>query len=121
VGDPVKVLVVDDDRRMVKTICDILRIKGYEAVPAYTGSEALELVRSCDPVCVLMDVKMPGMDGVETAKGIKSQFPDLPVILMSAYVTEEVAEKAKTQGAVAVLAKPFDIQAVLSFLSSLGA
>ncbi len=85
VRDHVKVLVVDDDRRIVKTTCDILRVKGYEAVPAHSGSEALELVRSCDPDCVLMDIKMPGMDGVETVKRIKSLFPDLPVILMSAY------------------------------------
>ncbi len=115
----IKVLVVDDDRRMVSTICDILHVKGYDVVHAYTGSEALELVRSGDPDCVLMDLKMPGIDGVEAVKMIKDLSPDLPVILMSAYATEEQAAEARTHGAYTVLAKPVDIQMVLSFLSIL--
>lgn len=118
--DRVKVLVVDDDRRIVKTTCDILRIKGFEAVPAFNGSEALELARSRDPDCVLMDMRMPGMDGVEAVKRMKSLFPDLPIILMSAYATDEVTAEARTQGALAVLPKPVDVDMVVSFLSILG-
>lgn len=114
-----KVLVVDDDRRMVKTICDILNVKGYEAIAAYTGEEAVEKVKSDKPDCVLMDIKMPGINGVEALKMIKGISPDLPVVLVSAYATEEVEAEAKEQGAHAVLSKPVDIQMVLSFLSLL--
>jgi DNA-binding NtrC family response regulator len=113
----IKVLVVDDDRRMVKTIGDILKIKGYEALAADTGEEAVEKVASERPDCVLMDVKMPGIDGVEALKMIKEVSPDLPVVLMSAYATEEQIAEAKREGAYTVLTKPIDIQMVLSFLS----
>src|SRR6266567_2279656 len=70
-GDKVKVLVVDDDRRMVRTICDILRVKGYEAVPAYSGEEGVDKVKGESFDCVLMDIKMPGIDGVEALQMIR--------------------------------------------------
>lgn len=117
--ETMKILVVDDDQRMVKTICDILRVKGYEAMTAYTGDEAVRLVRTGDPDCVLMDIKMPGNDGVMTMRLIKDLAPDLPVILMSAYATDAQAAEARTLGAYSVLTKPVDIQMVLSFLSIL--
>ncbi len=119
-GETTKVLVVDDDRRMVKTICDILKAKGYAAVSAYTGEEAVETARSETPDCVLMDIKMPGIGGVEALKMILASVPDLPVVLMSAYVTEEQAEEAKSRGAWSVLTKPIDIEKLLTFLTLLG-
>lgn len=118
-GEKTKVLVVDDDRRMVRTLCDILKVKGYEAAEAYRGEEAIAKVKSDNPDCVLMDIKMPGINGVEALKIIKTISPDLPVVLMSAYATEELTEEAKQQGAYTVLNKPVDIQMVLSFLSLL--
>ncbi len=114
-----KVLVVDDDQRMARTTCDILRIKGYSAIEAHTGEESLERIRSGLPDCVLMDIKMPGTDGMEILKKIKIISPGLPVVLMSAYVTEELAKEARRQGAYGVLTKPIDFQMVLSFLSLL--
>ena len=114
-----KVLVVDDDRRMVKTICDILRVKGHDPHPAYTGEEAVDRARQESFDCVLMDLKMPGIDGVEALKRIKEVAPDLPVVLMSAYATGDQAEEAGRHGAYAVLVKPIDLQMVLSFLALL--
>lgn len=118
-GEKTKVLVVDDDRRMVKTICDILRVKGFDAAEAYTGEEAVEKVKSDQSDCVLMDIKMPGINGVEALKLIKGMAPDLPVVLMSAYTTEEQVEEAKELGADTVLTKPVDLQIVFSFLALL--
>ena len=115
----VTVLVVDDDRRMVKTLCDILKVKGYKAEPAYSGEEALEKIREEMPDCVLMDIRMPGISGVEAMEMIRSQAPDLPVMLMSAYPTDEQTLKAKRHGVYSVLTKPVDLQLVLSFLSLL--
>jgi len=111
--------VVDDDRRMVKTICDILRVKGHDALAAYSGEEALHKAREDSFDCVLMDLKMPGMDGVEALRGLKEVAPDLPVVLMSAYATESQEEQARRYGAYAVLTKPIDLQIVLSFLALL--
>ncbi len=117
--ETVRVLVVDDDRRMVKTIRDILAIHGYETIEAFTGEEALVKIAAEHPDCVLMDIKMPGVGGVGALKMIKYGSPELPVLLMSAYAGEDVEDDARRQGAYAVLTKPIDLQMVLFFLSML--
>lgn len=118
-NENLNVLVVDDDRRMVKTICDILLVKGHSAEPAFCGEEAIEKVKAKDFDCVLMDLKMEGIDGIETLRMIKKVAPGLPVVMMSAYATEEQMEEARKEGAYSILTKPVDIQLVLSFLSLL--
>lgn len=114
-----KILVVDDDRRIVKTTCDILKIKGHEPFAAHTGEEGVEKVKADTPDCVLMDIKMPGISGVDAMKRMHEIVPALPVVLISAYATEELMEDAKQAGAYAVLNKPIDFQMILSFLSLL--
>lgn len=114
-----KILVVDDDQRMVRTICDILRVKGYDSAAAYCGEEAVKMVQGGVFDCVLMDLRMPGIDGVAALKMIKEIAPDTPVVLMSAYATDQQSEEARICGAASVLAKPIDIQQVLSFLALL--
>ena len=118
-SDKLKILVVDDDRRMVRTICDILRLKGYEVLPAYSGEEAVEVVQGEEFDCVLMDIRMPGIDGVAALKTIKNLAPDTPVVLMSAYASDAQVAEAKGNGAASVLTKPIDFQQVLSYLSLL--
>lgn len=115
-GDDLKVLVVDDDRRMVKTICDILLVKGFTVESAYSGEEAVAKVKAGKPDCVLMDLKMEGIDGIETLRLLKGVAPDLPVVMMSAYATEEQLQNARKEGAYSILTKPVDIQMVISFL-----
>lgn len=114
-----KILVVDDDQRIVKTTCDILRIKGHEAIAAYSGEEGVEKVISGTPDCVLMDIKMTGINGVEAMKRMKEIVPALPVVLISAYATDELMEEAMRTGAYAVLSKPLNFPMILSFLSLL--
>jgi two-component system, NtrC family, response regulator HydG len=114
-----KILVVDDDRRIVQTTCDILKIKGYEPIPAYSGMEGVEKVRADLPDLVLMDFKMPDINGVEALKQMHLVSPALPVVLVSAYATEETIQEAKFAGAYALLSKPLNFQMVLSFLSLL--
>lgn len=115
-----KILVVDDDRRIVKTTCDILKIKGHEPIAAYSGEEGVEKVRSDSPDCVLMDIKMTGISGVEALKRMKAVVPDLPIVLVSAYATDALMAQAKQVGAYAVLSKPLNFPIILSFLSLLG-
>jgi DNA-binding NtrC family response regulator len=114
-----KILVVDDDRRIVKTTCDILKIKGHEPIAVYTGEEGVEQVRIERPDCVLMDLKMPGINGVEAMKRMQEIEPDLPIILVSAYATDELLAEAKRAGAYAVLSKPLNFPMILAFLSLL--
>jgi DNA-binding NtrC family response regulator len=114
-----KILVVDDDRRIVKTTCDILKIKGHEPIAAYSGEEGVEKAGSNPPDCVLMDIKMTGINGVEAMIRMQQIIPGLPVVLVSAYTTDEIMEEAKGAGAYAVLNKPLNFPMVLSFLSLL--
>lgn len=114
-----RILVVDDDRRMVRTICDILKVKGYESIEAYSGEEAVVKAKEESPDCVLMDIKMPGINGVEALHLIKTVSPELPVVMMSAFATPVQVQEAEKQGAYTVLTKPINIQILLSFLSLL--
>ncbi len=114
-----KILVVDDDRRIVKTTCDILKIKGHEPIAAFSGEEGVESVRNDPPDCVLMDIKMSGINGVEALKRMKQIVPALPVVLVSAYATDDLMEEAKRAGAYAILSKPLNFPMILSFLSLL--
>jgi DNA-binding NtrC family response regulator len=114
-----KILVVDDDQRIVKTTCDILKIKGHEPVAAFSGEEGVAQVRAAVPDCVLMDIKMPGINGVEALKQMKQIAPALPIILVSAYATDDLLEEAKRVGAYAILSKPLNFPMILSFLSLL--
>lgn len=114
-----KILVVDDDLRIVKTTCDILKIKGHEASAAHSGEEGVEMVRSDRPDCVLMDIKMPGINGVEAMQQMQEIAPNLPIVLVSAYATDEIIAEAKRSGAYAVLSKPLNFPMILAFLSLL--
>ena len=114
-----KILVVDDDLRIVKTTCDILKIKGHEPFAAYSGEEGVERVKSDQPDCVLMDIKMPGISGVEAMKRMQEIVPALPVVLVTAYATDELMAEAKSSGAYAILSKPLNFPLILNFLSLL--
>ena len=117
--DKLHILIVDDDQRMAKTLKDILTIKGHEAETAHSGAEALEKVVEGHFDCVLTDIKMPEMNGVELYKIIKEAQPDIPIVLMTAYATDTLVKEGLDAGAIAVMNKPLDIEALLSFLSTL--
>lgn len=114
-----RILIVDDDRRMVKTLVDILTVKGYEAEAAYSGPEALDKAKKGYFDFVLTDIKMPKMSGVELYKAIKEAKPDLPIVLMTAYSTDRLVKEGMEEGVIATLTKPLDISLLLSSLSSL--
>jgi two-component system response regulator HydG len=125
--ETLRILVVDDDRRMAKSLANIFRGKGYEAVVAHSGSEALEKVmesllgcaQNAPLDCVLTDIRMPDLDGVALYRAIKARQPDLPVVLMTAYATDRLVEEGLEEGVIAALTKPLDINALLCFFSSL--
>jgi DNA-binding NtrC family response regulator len=112
-----RVLVVDDDRAMVSTLADVLRFKGWTVTPAYSGMEAVNAVAREDFDAIVMDFKMPGMDGVSAFRAIRSFRPTLPVVLMSAYIAHEVVAQAEREGVTRVLPKPIDLNALIALLS----
>lgn len=115
-GKKPRVLVVDDNLGLVETLLDILDAQGYEAVGTESASSAIEKVREQPFDVILMDIKMPGMNGVEGFKAIKSLAPDTPVVMMTAHTLPELVEEARREGALAVLAKPLDVERLVAFL-----
>ncbi len=106
---------------MIRQVIEILlgRFKGYEATMAYSGLEALEKVRKSPFDCVVSDIKMSKLDGVELCQAIKKIQPKLPVVLITAYGTDKVARKAEQAGAKTIPGMPFDIKLLLKLLSDL--
>ncbi len=117
--ESLRILVVDDDKNMAKTLVKILLTKGYSAATAYTGEEAMNLVQKDHFDCVLSDIKMPEMTGVELFKELQGYSPDLPIILMTAYVHSELLTESVANGVVAVLNKPLDYDLLFMYLSAI--
>ena len=102
-------LVVDDEKNMRRTFAAILEREGYEVIQAATGEQAIELCSTHAFDVVLMDVRMPGIDGVEAFRRIREQQGNAKVILMSAYDVQELKRVALEEGAIAFLSKPLDV------------
>ena len=101
------ILVVDDETEMADTCARVLRASGFKCLVAYDGAKALALIDSEHPALVVSDITMPTSDGFEIARYVRQKSPDIPVILMSAYHTPEIARNAQAVGAKAYLRKPF--------------
>jgi CheY-like chemotaxis protein len=110
------VLVVDDDVGMVDTLVDILSARRYRVGTAYSGEAAVAMVRQMTYDAVLMDIQMPGLNGVEALRQIKGLAPKLSVIMMTAFTRDELVEEARQATAVTVLPKPLDMDSVLTLL-----
>ncbi|MEK7271763.1 MAG: response regulator, partial [Nitrospirota bacterium] len=102
-----KILVIDDEP-IVRTSCiRSLSPEGYEVKSASSGKEALELLENEPFNLVLLDLKMPDMDGIEVLKKIKDTWPDTKVVMITGYSTVETAVKTLKLGAFSYLEKPF--------------
>ncbi len=104
----IKILMVDDEKRFRETTQKILGKKGFQTILAESGEDALTKLGE-DPDVVILDIKMPGMDGHETLKAIKKIKPDLPVIMLTGHGDKPSARKALVEGAFDYLGKPCDI------------
>lgn len=110
------VLVVDDDPANVRTLTDILEYRDFFVVGANSGLEALELINARSFACVITDVKMPGMDGVQLLEEIREISPATKVVLMTAYTAIDKLQKAKALGVYATLIKPINLDDVFLLL-----
>jgi len=109
---PKLVLVVDDEPEILKSVQQILLDEGYEVLCARDGHEALKKTEEENPDLVLLDIKMPGLDGIEVLQWIKTTHPQLPVIMMSAHGTIETAVKATKLGAYDFIEKPLSLERI---------
>jgi len=111
-----RILVVDDSEGFCRSTADILKMRDYEVATAYDGFKALELVKRDVFDLVLMDIKMPIMDGVETFKKIKEMAPDTSVIMMTGYAVEDLIREALREGAFSALNKPLDFDEIFKLI-----
>lgn len=95
----IKVLVVDDTDHVRQMLSEMLQLDGFEVVgEAASGSDAVASAATTEPDVIVMDYKMPGMDGLATAKKIRETRPDQGIVLYSAYLDETVEKQAKEAG-----------------------
>ncbi len=101
-----RMMLVDDEERFLQTTQKMLAKKGYDAITATSGEECLKKLENELVHVVILDVKMPGMDGVETLKRIKQKHPMIEVIMLTGHATAESAVQGLKLGATDYLAKP---------------
>jgi len=111
-----RVLFVDDEEDLVSTVVERLELRGIDATGAVSGQEALTLIEQRPFDVVLLDVRMPGIGGLEVIRRIKQTHPDLEVILLSGHGAREEAEMARHLGAFDYLQKPVDLEDVIAIL-----
>ncbi len=110
-----RVLIVDDEKNIVTSLQEILNDEGYEIITAKDGLEALKMVQAEPPDLVLLDIWIPGIDGIEVLQTIKTYHPEIEVLVMSGHGTIDTAVKATKLGAYDFIEKPFSLdQLVLS-------
>jgi two-component system, NtrC family, response regulator HydG len=111
-----RILVVDDDQDICRNLCDILTDLGYQVDFAFDGLAALELVNQRPYDVALLDLKMPGMDGLTLYRAIKKQHGGTVSLLVTAYASPETAEEALAAGAWKVVSKPVNLRKLLGLV-----
>lgn len=107
-------MVVDDEPTARISLAEVLRLEGYKVATAASGEEALSLLNKSGPFdMVVLDIKMPGMDGLEVTRIVRTQYPNTVIILLTAFGTLETAIEAIRQGASDYLLKPSSIPEIL--------
>jgi len=112
--EKMKLMLVDDEERYLSTTQKLLLRKGYDVQTASSGAEALEKMKTHNSHVVVLDVKMPGMDGITALKEIKRQFPLAEVIMLTGHATVESAVDGLKAGATDYLMKPADIDDLIA-------
>lgn len=105
-----KILVVDDERGIQRALKGVLEDEGYLVETVATGEECLRLLESEPFSCILLDVWLPGIDGIETFKQIKASYPDIVVLMISGHGTIETAVRATKLGAFDFIEKPLQLE-----------
>jgi len=111
------ILIVEDDADLQTALCDTLSMAGYNTQTARDGHAAVDILQSQPIDMVITDIQMPGMDGHALLKKIKSQWQDIPVMLMTAYGSIQMAVEAMRDGAVDYLSKPFEAEVLVAMVN----
>jgi FixJ family two-component response regulator len=110
--------IVDDDESVRDSISSLLRSAGYKTESFESAEAYLNSDRASEPNCLLLDVRMPGLSGLQLQSELNHQKVSIPVIFITAHSDEQVRERALSEGAVAVLGKPFNDDVLLGAIDS---
>lgn len=117
VAERPRVLVVDDDRLILATLSEGLKQAGYEVMEAESGEEGMTLARDGNPDIAILDMRMPGLSGLEVARWLQTH-TDTPYLFLSAYGDENTVADAVNEGAMGYLVKPLDVLQVIPALEA---
>jgi two-component system alkaline phosphatase synthesis response regulator PhoP len=116
--DKLKVLVVDDEPEFVELIKLRLECNGYDVTMAFDGNDGLKKIKKEKPDAVLLDILMPGLDGIEVLKRIRRHNKDLPVFIVTAFSNEERFDKAKKYNVSGFITKTSDLKQEVANITS---
>ena len=109
----IKLLLVDDETEFLDTLVDRLDLRDLKTDVAYNGKEALSAVEKEEPDVIVLDVKMPEMDGIEVLQRIKKAYPHVEVIILTGHGNEQDEQRARDLGAFDYLKKPADLETLM--------
>ncbi|MCX8012222.1 MAG: response regulator [Desulfobacterota bacterium] len=113
-----KVLIIDDERPIRETLDMLLREKGYEVLTSESGEKGLALIQKNPLDIVILDLRLPGMNGIEVMREIRKIFPKIIIILITAYHNEDVYAEAENFGIYGYLLKPINIGELETLIES---
>jgi len=116
---PNKILIVDDQKGVRRLLEELFKKEGWSVYIAADGLEAISMLKEAIPDIVLMDMKMPNMNGLESSAVILKEFPDMIIIMMTAYGEMDVVKKALEVGVKRCITKPFDILSLRDLVNEL--
>jgi DNA-binding response OmpR family regulator len=114
--DKFKILLVDDEEEFVRTLAERLEMRDLQSETAFDGEEALELVQDGVPDVMVLDLKMPGIDGMEVLRRVKKNYPEVEVVILTGHGSEKDEKQAKKLGAFAYLQKPVNLDELVESL-----
>ena len=113
----IKVLLVDDEEKFVKTLAERMQIRDVGSDIALNGEQALKQVENQAPDVMVLDLKMPGMDGMEVLRRIRKAYPEVQVIMLTGHGTEKDEKEARKLGAFEYLQKPVEIDVLMKHIN----
>ncbi|MDM8526487.1 response regulator [Desulfococcaceae bacterium HSG8] len=111
--DHIRVLLVDDEEGFVRIVAKRMSKRGIDVTKAFSGSEAIQILRREDFDVAVLDLKMEDMDGIEVLKIFKKMYPEMEVIMLTGHGSEHAAQKGMEYGAFDYLSKPCDLHELL--------
>jgi DNA-binding response OmpR family regulator len=115
---PNKVLLVDDEKEFIDTLAERLDTRGISSKVVYSGEEALPVIKKDPPEVILLDLKMPGLDGMDVLRRVKNEHPETEVIIYTGHGGEMERDLATELGAFLYLQKPVDIGVLIDAMKA---